>query len=202
MAGAKNFYHKSELRIDNLNKALGALVLKTQKGFTQTSANINAVRLATKSRAVTTSRGTSFTLEDISGVTSRVTRLEQEITRSRAAEGDGVGFNNSGFQSRNEANAWLELHAPKNQFGFIVDFHTIMEHIHQQITSMDSLASLGKLYKLRLKTMSEIVAMTSFEVQSPRFLTSSGAHAVVDSEASYFSHIVSYAKWNDPLEGY
>ena len=67
---------------------------------------------------------------------------------------------------------------------------------------MDSLASLGKLYKLRLKTMSESVAMTSFEVQNPRFLTSSGAHAVVDSEASYFSHIISYAKWNDPLEGY
>ena len=76
-----------------------------------------------------------------------------------------------------------------------------MEHIHQQITGMDSLASLGKLYKLRLKTMSESVAMTSFEVQSPRFLTASGVHAVVNSEASYISQISSFHKWNDPLEG-
>ena len=124
------------------------------------------------------------------------------MARSRAADGDGVCFHNLGFQSKNEANSWLELHAPKNQFGFVVDFHTVMEHIHQQITGMDSLASLGKLFKLRLKTMSESVSMTSFEVQSPRFLTSSGAHSVVDSEASYFTHIVSYTKWQDPLEGY
>ena len=46
------------------------------------------------------------------------------MAKSKAADGDGVGFHNLGFQSRNEANAWLELHAPKNQFGFIVDFHT------------------------------------------------------------------------------
>ena len=45
--------------------------------------------------------------------------------------------------------------------------------------------------------MCKSVAMTYFEVQSPHVLTSSGAHAVVDSEASYFSHIVSYVKWND-----
>ena len=154
------------------------------------------------SKSEVTPIGSNLTPEDILGIMSRLSRLEQELAKSKAADGEGVGFHNLGFQSRNEANAWLELHAPKNQFGFIVDFHTVMEHIHQQITGMDSLAALGKLYKLRLKTMSESVAMTSFEVQSPRFLTSSGAHSVVDSEASYFSHIVSYAKWNDPLEGY
>ena len=111
--------------------------------------------------------------EDILLVTNRITKLEQEMSRSRASEGEGVAFHNLGFQSRSEANAWLELNAPKNQFGFIVDFHTIMEHIHQQITGNDSLASLGKLFKLKLRTMSESVAMTSFEVQSPRFLTAS-----------------------------
>ena len=48
--------------------------------------------------------------------------------------------------------------------------------------------------------MSESVAIPYFEVQKLCFLTSSEFHAVVDSEASYFSHIVSFNKCNDPLE--
>ena len=63
-----------------------------------------------------------------------------------------------------------------------------MEHIHQQITGVDSLASLGKLYKLRLNKISEAVAMTSFESTAPKFLTSSGMHRVVDAETSFFPH--------------
>ena len=106
LAGAKNFYHKSEDRIDSLNKALGALVLKTQKGFSQTSANINAVRTS-RSRFGHTQTESNVTAEDMLGVTGRVTRLELEMSRSKAAEGDGVGFHNLGFQSRDEANAWL-----------------------------------------------------------------------------------------------
>ena len=84
----------------------------------------------------------------------------------------------------------------------MVDFHTVMEHVHHQITGIDSLSSLGKLYKLKLSTISESLAMTSFETTDPRFLTASGAHCVVNSESSYFSHITSFAQWNEPLEGY
>ena len=94
------------------------------------------------------------------------------------------------------------MNAPNKEFGYVINFHTLMEHVHQQITGVDSLANLGKLYKLQLQTMSEGVAMTSFEVISPRFLTSTGSHTVIDAEASYFSHISTYAKWNDPLEGF
>ena len=95
--------------------------------------------------------------------------VEQEVARQRASDGDGISFFNLGFRSKKESGAWLELNAPKKQFGFLVDFHTVMEHIHQQITGMDSLSSLGSLYQLKLKTMSEGVAMTSFELSEPRF---------------------------------
>ena len=126
---------------------------------------------------------------ELASITSRMSRIEQEMARSNASEGDGVSFNTMGFQSNSESNAWLELNALKEQFGFVVDFHTVMEHIRHQITGTDSLLNLGKLYKLKLKIMSESVSITSFEVQSPRFFTSSDAHSVVDSEASYF-HIL------------
>ena len=135
-------------------------------------------------------------------VYERLKILEQESARSRASEGAAIGFHNLGFRSKTESKAWLQLNAPIDQFGFIVDFHTVMEHIHQQITGVDSLSSLGKLYKLRHKTLSEVISMTSFEVISPRFLSSTGCHSVINTEASYFTHISSFELWNNPLEGY
>ena len=51
----------------------------------------------------------------------------------------------------------------------MIDFHKSMEYIHQHITGYDSLTSLGKLNKLRLNTMAEVVVMTSFEVLAPLF---------------------------------
>ena len=90
---------------------------------------------------------------DLSRVENRLTRLEQESARARAAEEEAIGFHHLGFKSKMGSKAWLALNAPIDQFGFIVDFHTVMEHIHQQITGVDSSSSLEKLYKLRLKTL-------------------------------------------------
>ena len=36
----------------------------------------------------------------------------------------------------------------------------------------------------------------------PRFLSSSGAHVVIGNDVSYFSHIGTYKKWNDPHSGF
>ena len=141
-------------------------------------------------------------MSHINSILTRMTKVEQEVVRVGASEGENILFYNLGFRSKTESDAWLEINAPQQEFGYLVDFHTVMEHIQQQITGMDSLASLGKLYKLQLRTISEAVAITSFENHNPRFLTSTGAHAVVDAESSYFSCIPSYVKWNDPLEGF
>ena len=68
--------------------------------------------------------------------------LEQESARSRADEGDAIAFHDLGFKSKIESKAWLELNSSTDQFGFMINFHTLMEHIHQQITGCDSLTSL------------------------------------------------------------
>lgn len=57
---------------------------------------------------------------------------------------------NLGFQSMNEADLSLKLYAPKSHFGFIVDFCTIMEHIHLNFIRMETLSNLGRLYMLSL----------------------------------------------------
>ena len=82
---------------------------------------------------------------DLFRVKNRLTRLEQESARARAAEGEPIGFHHLGFKSKMESKAWFALNAIIDQFGFIVDFHTVIEHIRQQITGVDSLSSLGKL---------------------------------------------------------
>ena len=93
------------------------------------------------------------------------------------------------------------LNAPKDDFDYVVAFHIVMEYIHQQITGIDYLSNIGKLYKLKLSTTSEAISMTSFETSEPLFLTSSGAHhSVVNSDLSYFFHISSFSQLNELLK--
>ena len=191
--------------IKYIRTLVSSLATNTNVAFTKVSEEFAKVR-SSFAQASHPSHHAATDMVDLrsemNSIISRLTKVEQESVRARIGEGDSVLFHNLGFKSKREADAWLIINAPKQEFGYLVDFHTVMEHINQQITGMDSLSSLGKLYKLKLRTISEGVAITSFENNNPRFLTSSGAHAVVDSESSYFTHIPTYLKWNDPLEGF
>ena len=183
--------------VSNVKKALSGVAKGAKGGIEQNMSRLSALEASSLSEAH------AYTAPpDLSLVFERLTLLEQESARSRASEGAAVGFHDLGFRSKTEAHAWLVLNAPVDQFGFMVDFHTVMEHIQQQITGIDSLSSLGKVYKLKLRTLSEAVSMTSFEIISPRFLSDSGTHNVISAEASYFTRIPSFAQWNHPLEGY
>ena len=81
---------------------------------------------------------------DIARLDNRMKALEQEVARSRQADGEAIAFLNLGFRSKKESDAWLVLNAPKDSFGCVLDFHTVMEHIHHQIAGIDSLSRLGK----------------------------------------------------------
>ena len=61
VGSAKNFYHKSEDRIDTLNKTLVALTSKSHRGFTQKYSIINLICNAAKSRRGLTLKGRNFT---------------------------------------------------------------------------------------------------------------------------------------------
>ena len=107
-----------------------------------------------------------------------------------------------GFMDKGEADAWLDINSQNKNFGLLIDFHTLMEHVHHAITGVDALKQLQNVYKLKLSTISEALAVTSFEVTMPRFLSSSGAHVVIGNDVSYFSHISLHKKWNDPNSGF
>ena len=116
--------------------------------------------------------------------------------------GGKVKFHSLDFTSKTDSDAWLEHHAPNGNFGLLVDFHTLMEHIHHSITGVDALKQLQNVYKLKMKTLSEALAVASFEVPMPRFFTSSGVHVVIDNQESYFSHIKTFKQWNNPNSGF
>ena len=104
--------------------------------------------------------------EDLQEINKRLTHLE-DITNNPLSEEKVVKFYNLGFLSKGKANAWLDLHAPNGDFGFVIDFHTLMEHIHHAITGVDSLKQLQNVYKFKLNTISELFAFTLFEVSTP-----------------------------------
>ena len=117
-------------------------------------------------------------------------------------KGDVIKFHSLNFISKDEASAWLEHNVPSGNFGLVVDFHTLMEHIHHSITGVDSLKQLQNVYKLKMKTLSEALSVASFEIPMPRFFSCSGRHVVIDNQESYFSQIKTYKQWNNPNSGY
>ena len=50
-----------------------------------------------------------------------------------------IKFHTLGFTSKDQADAWLDLHVPQGDFGFVIDFHTLMVNVHHSITGVDSL---------------------------------------------------------------
>ena len=91
---------------------------------------------------------------------------------------------NLGLPPKGESDAWLDVHITDGNFGFIIDFHTFLEHIHHTITGGDSLQQLHSVYKLKLSTISDLLAVIFFKVSTPHFMSSSGAHLVIYNEAS------------------
>ena len=51
----------------------------------------------------------------------------------------------------------------------IIDFHTLMENIQQSIVVTESIARLNYLYKLKIDTTSQGIAIPSFERNVPIF---------------------------------
>jgi hypothetical protein len=134
---------------------------------------------------------------------SRIENLSTRLSKVTAdTDEQAVRFGGLGFRSHREANAWLAIHLPSHHGGLIVDAHVVLEHVQVQSVGNDSIKTMESLTKLRIKTMSDSLAMTSFEQKVPRFFKKSTAHKVVKDDASFFDIIVSHEEWDAPGSGY
>ena len=120
--------------------------------------------------------------------------MEQDIATLKAMnDAHAIIFCSLGFRSREEVENWLLLYSLNTSFGYLVDVHTICEHIHAQLFGRDStLGNLQNLAKLKLKTDTEGSAVTSFERAIPKLFIKSVAFKVVKNDSSYFDTIPSH----------
>jgi hypothetical protein len=83
------------------------------------------------------------------------------------ASKDCIKFGGLGFVCLGKASSWWAENVPDHAFGLIVDPHTVMEHIQLSIAGEACLPKMERLYKLKLLTIGEAMAMTSFENKVP-----------------------------------
>jgi len=128
--------------------------------------------------------------------------LEKELSALRSSKDSSViKFGQLGFRSQHDCTAWLQQHHPDDEFGLLVDFHLVMEHVFVQINGQKLLANLEKIYKMDLRSNNQALAFTSFETRLPRFFTQDSKFHVKKDE-SYFHGIKSWDEWDMPNDGF
>jgi len=148
----------------------------------------------------------SFFIDEInqreSILTSRMNEMEKELAALRSSKDSTViKFGQLGFRSQQDCTAWLQLHHPGNEFGLLVDFHLVMEHVFVQINGQKLLANLEKIYKMDLRSNNQALAISSFEGRLPRFF-SQDSKVHVKKDESYFHGIKSWDEWDLPNDGF
>jgi hypothetical protein len=107
-----------------------------------------------------------------------------------------------GFTKPRDANSWLEKELPHHPAGLIVDAHMVFERVFYNMDNIDTLARLQQCYKIKVTTIADGVAITSFDSKIPKFFSQSHGHRVVRTDGSFLDSIGTYQEWDDPGTGY
>jgi hypothetical protein len=99
-----------------------------------------------------------------------------------------IKFAGLGFDSLQQASAWLEANIPTIHVGLIVDPHTVFEHIYAEENGDDFFKNFERVHKLQILTLQQGYAMTSFQQAMPKYFFSAGT-GVVRDHASFFNKI-------------
>jgi hypothetical protein len=78
----------------------------------------------------------------------------------------------------------------------------VFQHIYHAIKGMDTIATMEKLYKIKVSCIANRVAMTSFVAKTPKYFSKLHGHQVLKMDASYFNTITSHSDWSDVATGY
>jgi hypothetical protein len=141
--------------------------------------------------------------EVIKGFEVRLDKVSERLSQVTAeTDEQAIRFAGLGFRTSREANAWLVLHMPDHHCGLVVDLHMVMEHVQAAIAGQDSISRLEKLFKLKIKTLADGLAMTSFETKVPRYFSQTNVHKVVKHDASHFDTISTFEDWDAPISGF
>ena len=138
------------------------------------------------------------------GTQERLRILEAEIASIRSTTDETtIQYAGLGFRNQSECDVWISVHQPQLEYGLLMDFNTVMEHVYSQVVGQKILANLEKIYKMKLSSNNQAVSMMSFESRLPKFFMGEGRSiSVVKMGDSYFKAIRSWEEWNAPNDGY
>lgn len=93
------------------------------------------------------------------------------ISYTAGKDGHVIKFCRLGYRSFDEAGAWYELHAPKDSFGYLVDFYIVMENIFSSWENANILSKLQNLHKINVTELGQGIAMSFYETEIPKIVT-------------------------------
>lgn len=134
----------------------------------------------------------------------QIEELKQMVMDVKASsDGTAITFGSLSFKSDQECNAWIKTHFPRDDFGYIIDFHVLMEHLQNQMCGDGELLKrLERVYKLKLATLMQGNTITSFESKIPKFFSNTIGHSVVRRDQSYFPTLKNFSDWDLPYDGF
>jgi len=134
----------------------------------------------------------------------RLEKMEREIKLMKSMNDESsVKYSNLGFNSQKDSDAWIEANLPSDDYGLLMDFNLVFEHVYTQLAGQKILTKLESIYKMKLSNNNQAVALTSFETRIPKvFCGESRSVVMVRDGESYFKSIKSWEEWNTPNDGY
>jgi len=144
------------------------------------------------------------TLPSSTDLLQRLEKMEGEMKMMKAMNDDSsVKYSNLGFNSQKDSDAWIEANLPSDDYGLMMDFNLVFEHVYTQLAGQKILTNLEKIYKMKLSNNNQAVALTSFETRIPKvFCGESRSVVMVRDGESYFKSIKGWDEWNTPNDGY
>jgi hypothetical protein len=133
----------------------------------------------------------------------RFNDLEAKLGRL-VAKGDerAIGFAGLGFLKPAQANAWIEAEMPSHPAGLIVDIHVVLERIHHSMSNISTLSVMQQLVKIKVQSIADGSAITSYDQKIPKFFSKSSGHRVIRDEASFLDLIGAWKDWDDAQTGF
>jgi len=131
-------------------------------------------------------------------------KMERELVAIKSINDESaIRYSNLGFKSQRESDAWFESNLPNDDYGLLMDFNMVCEHVFIQLAGQKILTNLNQVHKMKLSNNNQAVALTSFETRIPKLFCGEGKGVgIVREGESYFKTIKTWDDWDTPNDGF
>ena len=205
----ENLSRNNTTRVDGVEKftVAGLELLKQQIDVLNTSIknlkSSKSLGSATQALRAKEVRMEHDTFQDMENLHRLVDDLKTTVNHLKnQTDGNSIKFGGLGFTSGYDAGAWTEANVGNNGYGWIYDYHILMQAVWSNISGEDLVKRLTKGYKLDIENGHQLATIGSFETDLPRFFSKTHGHTVTHRDQSFFGSIKTWAEWDLPHQGF